>query len=165
MSTTTTMKIAQTIVDHGSCAFSIRAAKKADLRSIATIEQTIYATEGPWSLQDFRADFAESQCQYLVAVCGTDIVAYGAAGIYDDEAEITMLTVQPDHRRRGIAQAFLAQLILWLRNQPFSQVKLQVRIDNAGAIKMYTDAGFVLSDTLDDYYAAGVHALEYTLVF
>lgn len=162
MSTQTTTTL-DSDMKPGACRITIRPATFEDLPAISLIEQEVYADEGPWPLEDFQADFSDEDSSYLVAECGRDIVGYGAAGIYDDGATITMLTVLPSHRRRGIAQLFLEELLAWCDESDVSEVSLQVRVGNDGAIKMYELAGFVLADTLYDYYSPGVDALEYVL--
>jgi ribosomal-protein-alanine N-acetyltransferase len=157
MSTTTTAE-----QSAHRCTLEIREAVAGDLPVIASLEAEIYTLEGPWPLEDFEHDFARDNRQYLVATCRGNIVGYAAAGLDDelDAAEILMITVHPDHRRRGIAKEFMDEMIAWCTERDAGELILQVRADNAGPIALYESYGFTAGPTLVDYYSEGVHALE-----
>ena len=59
-----------------------------------------------------------------------------------DRYMITNIAVKPDHRRQGIARALVQRSIEHLRTLNVKIALLNVRPDNSGAIKLYTDLGF-----------------------
>ncbi len=58
------------------------------------------------------------------------------------EAEILTIAVRPDFRRRGIARALLADVILAAATNGALRLLLEVASDNAPAFALYRGAGF-----------------------
>ena len=56
------------------------------------------------------------------------------------------IAVYPEHRRRGYAQAALAGIEAWARDQGLRGVQLHVHGANGGARELYRKAGFVETD-------------------
>jgi GNAT superfamily N-acetyltransferase len=69
----------------------------------------------------------------------TDRPSGRVAFIYD-------IAVYPDHRRRGYAQAALAEVEAWAREHGCAGVQLHVHGANTGARQLYLRAGFVETD-------------------
>jgi GNAT superfamily N-acetyltransferase len=59
-----------------------------------------------------------------------------------DRYMITNVAVKPDYRRQGIARALMQRSIGHLRTLNVKTALLNVRPNNAGAIKLYADLGF-----------------------
>lgn len=68
-----------------------------------------------------------------------------------DEAELLLLAVAPDVRRRGIGRMLLEQFLDNARNKGASRVHLEVREGNPAVI-MYRSAGFVVVGRRRNYY-------------
>lgn len=60
----------------------------------------------------------------------------------DRQTYIFLVYVEPEHRRRGLATALLAQAEDWAESQGDRSLSLQVYADNPGAIALYQRAGF-----------------------
>jgi ribosomal protein S18 acetylase RimI-like enzyme len=56
---------------------------------------------------------------------------------------IANVAVHPDYRRKGIARALTERALEHATQKKAGSVWLHVRVDNPGAIQMYTDLGFV----------------------
>lgn len=69
----------------------------------------------------------------------TDRPSGRVAFIYD-------IAVYPEHRRRGHAQAALAEIAAWARDHGCAGVQLHVHGPNVGARQLYQRAGFVETD-------------------
>jgi ribosomal-protein-alanine N-acetyltransferase len=138
---------------------TIRSATVADLTRIAELDDQLYPIEGGWSLEDFEEDFSTDGRLYLVAVSGNEIVGYSACAIDDGVGELTMNTVVPAWRGRGIGRLLLEARLQWL-DQRVADVYLQTRVDNEPVLRTYTSYGFTRSNLLVNYYGAGVDAVE-----
>jgi len=80
--------------------------------------------------------------------------------INNDEgiAHITTIGVAPEHRKRGIAKMLLAHVERALAAKGVDSIILEVRVSNAAAQKLYSDAGFVILQRLIRYYRNGEDA-------
>jgi len=138
---------------------SIRRARKRDLRRIAAIEEAVYVIEGPWSYEDFVEDFNSEERYYLVAVTGEEIIGYSACYVEDGCGQLTMNTVLPAWRGKGLATLMLEKRLHWL-DLRVEKVELQTRLENSVIQKTYQKHGFASSKVLYDYYGEGLHAQE-----
>lgn len=71
---------------------------------------------------------------------------------------VTTLAVLPAFRRRGIAQSLLA---VCEKTLEMPLIRLSVRASNLAAIKLYENAGYLLADRWERYYAGGEDALVF----
>lgn len=68
------------------------------------------------------------------------------------------LAVHPDAQRRRLGPKLLSAVIDALRNRGAARVFLEVRADNAAAVRLYQKFGFTACRELPDYYGKGLHA-------
>jgi ribosomal-protein-alanine N-acetyltransferase len=68
-----------------------------------------------------------------------------------DEAELLLLAVAPEMRRRGVGNALLRAVIADCANRKISALHLEVRAGN-DAIKLYNNASFTKIGERPDYY-------------
>ncbi|WP_148614208.1 GNAT family N-acetyltransferase [Nocardioides rubriscoriae] len=95
---------------------------------------------------------------WVAEVDGT-VVAYAAASIVADIAELQRIAVDRGHRRRGLARALLAEVGATARAEGADRVLLEVREDNAEALAFYAGQGFVEIDRRRRYYRDGATAV------
>ncbi len=69
-------------------------------------------------------------------------VATGSATLDDDWLCVHSVTVDPEHRRRGLARLVLAELLDWGASRGARTVWLHVESDNAPALALYESLGF-----------------------
>jgi ribosomal-protein-alanine N-acetyltransferase len=129
-----------------------------DLVSIYALEKSIYLDD-PWSLAQFKEEFAGDARQYLVAEFEGYVVGYAGVMLAGDVTDILTLTVAPEFRRRGIAREFLKRMIDWSRNQRVEAMMLEMRIGNAEAEPLYLANGFRKIAERADYYGPGLTAV------
>ncbi|MBN1280380.1 MAG: ribosomal protein S18-alanine N-acetyltransferase [Candidatus Thermoplasmatota archaeon] len=73
-------------------------------------------------------------------------------------ARILMLAVDPAHRKQGIGSALLSAFLHTVHTQHVVRVELEVRTTNQGAIQFYLKHGFVITETLPQFYQNGQDA-------
>ena len=83
--------------------------KEEYLDGICLIEQ--HSFSHPWSRYAFERELENSVAKYTVAVKDGEVVAYGGLWHILDEGHITNIAVHKDHRRKGIGDALLKELI------------------------------------------------------
>ena len=71
------------------------------------------------------------------------------------EAEVLTIAVAPAFRRRGFARALLMAAVARVDGPVF----LEVAADNAAALGLYRNSGFILCGQRRDYYGLGCDAL------
>jgi ribosomal-protein-alanine N-acetyltransferase len=73
-------------------------------------------------------------------------------------ARILMISIKEKKRKQGIGSALLIQFLLEMKNLNVTQVELEVRTTNQGALEFYKKQGFILEETLHQFYQNGEDA-------
>lgn len=73
----------------------------------------------------------------------------------DGAGHITTLGTAPEHRRRGLAQMMLARAEAELTKRNVHMIRLEVRVSNTPAQKLYKDLGYAAVQRLSQYYVNG----------
>ena len=96
----------------------------------------------------------ESEKNVVVARKDEKLVGFGIMTYADQNANLDLLAVKLRYRRRGVG----IRIVTWLedvaRTAGISNVYVQVRKVNRGAIKFYSKCGFQVIDELSGYYRA-----------
>ena len=129
-----------------------------DLVPIYALEKSIYLDD-PWSLEQFKEEFAGKSRQYLVAEFEGVVVGYAGVMLAGDVTDILTLTVAPEFRRRGIAREFLKRMVDWSRNQKVDAMMLEMRVGNVEAEPLYFENGFRKIAERANYYGPGLTAV------
>lgn len=123
---------------------TIRAAGPEDAAAVLAIE----ASGGPttWNEAGLRDTLSQPSTRAFLCFEGTKPVAHALSTVVADEAEIVLISVRPEHRRRGYASALLHVLAETWREAGVRAAWLEVRAGNAPAIALYrrhhwTDGG------------------------
>ncbi|MGB9741276.1 MAG: ribosomal protein S18-alanine N-acetyltransferase [Candidatus Bathyarchaeia archaeon] len=82
---------------------------------------------------------------------------FGFSGLIK-KGHIVSVAVMPEHRRKGIGQALIADALNGMRSYGAKQCFLEVRVTNDPAINLYTKLGFKVTRTIRGYYADGEDA-------
>jgi ribosomal-protein-alanine N-acetyltransferase len=134
-------------------AVEIRRLTYADLPQVVAIERRSFTT--PWSLAMFVLELSKPSGICLAAEAVSDgdreLAGYLICSRYDTIWHIMNVSVDPDRRRRGIASALLSALIERI-DDPDSQITLEVRQSNAGAVVLYERFGFRSAGLRRRYY-------------
>ncbi len=137
----------------------IRLAKIEELETLFEFEQGIVAAERP-----FNPTLKEGEIHYydlaklvesplaavFVAELDGELIASGyvlekeASDYLKHEryAHLGFMYVKPEHRGKGVNQKVLDALIDWAGKRGLTEFRLEVFIENLGAIKAYEKAGF-----------------------
>jgi ribosomal-protein-alanine N-acetyltransferase len=137
--------------------FSIEPASWRDLNGLRTLEQVCFPLDA-WPLWDLIGVLTLPNVVRLKAVDGEHMVGFIAADLRPPErmAWIAMIGVLPEHRSQGIGAALLEACERRLK-QP--RVRLNVRISNHTAIRLYQRSGYYEAGVWPRYYHDGEDAL------
>jgi [ribosomal protein S18]-alanine N-acetyltransferase len=128
---------------------TIRRLTYADLPQVVAIERRSFPT--PWSLAMFVLELSKPAGVCLAAFEAQTMVGYLICSRYDTVWHLMNVSVDPSRRRRGVASALLTSLIDRI-GDPASQLTLEVRPSNEGAIKLYDRFGFRSAGVRRRYY-------------
>lgn len=119
-------------------AIAVRSLTYADLPGVLAIERRSFPA--PWSLAMFVLELSKPSGVCLAAEGPDGLVGYLVCSRYADVWHLMNVAVDPRARRRGLASRMIDELLESAgRSERFT---LEVRISNAGAIRMYEDLGF-----------------------
>jgi len=119
-----------------------RPLRMRDLGAIEQIEKRAYPT--PWSRSMFASELAKASSICLGAFAEDDgeLLAYLIIARYVDAWHVMNIAVDPEYQRRGIATMLLEELFDLTSTDGRRGYTLEVRVSNAGAIKLYERLGF-----------------------
>lgn len=130
-------------------ALAIRRLTYADLPHVLPIERRSFPT--PWSLAMFVLELSKPSGICLAAREEGRLVGYLVCSRYDTVWHLMNVATQPSQRRRGLARALLAELVVRV-DDPLAQYTLEVRPSNAAAIALYESIGFLKAGMRRRYY-------------
>ena len=130
----------------------LRRLELRDLNAIEEIERSSYPT--PWSRSMFASELAKpsSLCLGAFEAETERLIGYLIISRYVDAWHVMNVAVRPDHRRRGIASLLLNRLFELTAGRSRRGYTLEVRVSNAGAIKLYEELGFRPRGVRRGYY-------------
>ena len=117
---------------------------------IAELEKLCFSD--PWSEKSIETELSCRLSVWLVALEGEQVVGYVGSQTVIDESDMMNIAVHPDFRRRGIAEALVAELEAALRQRGSRALTLEVRDSNAPAIALYEKLGFARVGLRKNYY-------------
>ena len=123
---------------------------------IALAYDTLPERYNPSIFNQFYESFPEG---FLVALYHHTLIGF-LIGIKTTKntARILMLSVHDNNRKQGIGSALLSQFLSEMKNHQITQVELEVRTTNQGALEFYKKQGFILRDKLQQFYQNGQDA-------
>lgn len=96
---------------------------------------------------------------FFVAELDGYVVAFVVAAFTEDgDGRVLSLAVDERFRRRGIATALMEHVFDYYRQRGIGKVKLEVRVSNLPARKLYEKLGFRAAGMIRNYYADGEDA-------
>ncbi|MEI5671986.1 MULTISPECIES: ribosomal protein S18-alanine N-acetyltransferase [unclassified Nocardioides] len=138
----------------------IRAATLADVEEVAALEAENLGADA-WSPHLVGEGIAGNlpTVFYLVAEVDGALVGHAVVSAVADIAELQRIAVTPAARRTGLATTLLDEGCRLARASGADRLLLEVREDNAGALRFYAARGFVEIDRRPRYYADGTTAI------
>lgn len=144
--------------------FTIRRAAVTDLPALLELEQLFPGDR--LDRRGFRHLLLRAHADLWVAV--TDGVLLGSAVVLyrrnAPSARLYSLVVAPSARRRGVARRLVRALERASAKRGVRRIHLEVRCDNAAAIRLYPKLGYRPAGRLPRFYEDGQDALRFERV-
>jgi ribosomal protein S18 acetylase RimI-like enzyme len=140
---------------------AIRRARQADVGALVTLEERCF-TSDRLSRRNFLRLLRTGHCVCLVAERNEVVVGYGLVLLHGATAlaHLYSLAVDPKRQGEGIGSALLEACEEAARVAGRVVLRLEVRPDNAAAIRVYQAAGYKEIGTYADYYEDHSDALR-----
>jgi ribosomal-protein-alanine N-acetyltransferase len=137
-------------------AVRVRRMRPGELSAVMAIDAATWPE--PLPEPEWR-EALESGWTCAVAVEGGAVVGCAMYRVNGEFIQLDKLAVRPDRQRRGVGSALLARLRRTLVKSGRSYISLWVRVDNAGAIRLYRKHDYRVLHTLRGHYGPGEDAL------
>ena len=120
------------------------------IEQIEELEKLCFSV--PWTRQQLISQLPDNMHVFLAAVSGEEVLGYVGMMYVLDEGYISNVAVSPEHRRQGIADALINELLSRAKMLELSFVTLEVRDSNQGARALYKKHGFTDVGLRKNYY-------------
>ncbi len=141
--------------------FRLRDVRMADFETLYRLDQACFQAEIAYSREELRQFLALSTAQAVVAEIDGSIAGFVVGYVSIRRlGHVVTLDVAFEHRRRGIGRALLEELLRRFAAAVVKEVRLEVDVDNGGAIAFYERFGFHRLRRLADYYGPNRPAWE-----
>jgi len=139
-----------------NAALSVRRAVAEDIEAILRVERQ--ASEAPhWNVAQYQSILQEGDRRVLlVAIAESRTVGFAVASVLLEEAELENIAVNAQFRRSGVGKALMESAMAWSIERGAVLMRLEVRIGNAAAQRLYRRLGFVQNGMRRAYYSEPV---------
>ena len=121
-----------------------------DAEQVAEIDFKSFSV--PWRMTDYWKYAQEKNIEAVVGEIEKKIVAYAAAFVSFEEAEVFKIAVEPELRGQGLGSKIFAELIQAVKKRGAKAITLEVRPSNVAAVKMYESFGLKSVGRRKNYY-------------
>jgi [ribosomal protein S18]-alanine N-acetyltransferase len=148
-------------MDPSGSSYSLRRASPADAPTLIAMETSAFAGDR-LSSRSLRRHIASSTADMVIATCKGAIAGYALAFYRKGStiARLYSIAVDAPHRGKGLSARLTGDLETRARRRGCDRLRLEVRTDNAAAIRAYERQGFRSFGDIPDYYEDGATALR-----
>ncbi len=141
---------------------SIRDGRPADLAALCKLEVETFATDR-LSARSFRRFISSHATRLRLSADSGELRGYSAVMTRAGSrvARLYSLAVAAEARGQGLGEKLLSDAERIARQRGADVLRLEVRADNAPAIRLYERRGYVRIGTYRQYYADKADALRY----
>ena len=142
--------------------FKLRNAGRADVPALVSLEAEVFASDR-LSPRSFRRLVAAPSAACRVAEADGVLAGYHVLLFRRGSAvaRLYSIAVAPGFRGRGLAAVLMRDAEEVARERGSRRLRLEVRADNAAAIRLYERLGYHAFKRVAGYYADGAHALRH----
>jgi [ribosomal protein S18]-alanine N-acetyltransferase len=149
-------------MDPSGSRVSVRGARLQDVPDLERIEAVAFATDR-LSRRSLNRHVQSATADVLVATADRKTVGYAVLFYRRSTplARLYSIATDPAARGRGVARALLKAGERSARLRGCIGVRLEVRVDNAAAIRLYEQEGYRPFGRRESYYEDGAPALRF----
>ena len=128
----------------------IRNMTAADVHQVAQLEKVCFPD--PWSERSVSSELTNPLSLWLVALEDDKLAGYVGSQTVMGETDMMNIAVDPEFRRRGIAEKLVDALVAELKARGSHCLTLEVRASNDAAKALYGKLGFSQVGLRKNYY-------------
>jgi len=126
-----------------------------DIPVLAGLDRKLFADDA-WDEPTWWAELAgRPRRDYVVAVEGERVLGYAGLDHGPDVSDVMTIAVAPGHRGRGVGDELMTELTRRGTGAGAGALMLEVRADNAAALRLYERHGFEQVGVRRRYYQPG----------
>lgn len=130
--------------------FTLAPLSEADISEAMDLERRTYST--PWSERVFRDELRAPGRTYIKAAAGAALVGYAGLMMVGEEAHITTVVVDAEHRGGGVGTRLVLELVDVALRSGAHSLTLEVRVSNQSAQALYRRFGMSPVGVRKKYY-------------
>ena len=123
---------------------------ESHVAQVAELEKICFSD--PWSEKSVASELNNPLSCWLVAEENGAVAGYVGSQTVMDESDMMNVAVHPDHRRKGIAELLVTELVDALKKRGSHCLTLEVRASNEPARALYEKQGFAQVGLRKNYY-------------
>ena len=123
---------------------------ESHVAQVAELEKICFSD--PWSEKSVASELSNPLSCWLVAEEDGLVAGYVGSQTVIDESDMMNVAVHPDHRRKGIAEKLVVELVEALKKRGSHCLTLEVRASNEPAKALYEKLGFIQVGLRKNYY-------------
>jgi ribosomal-protein-alanine N-acetyltransferase len=139
---------------------TLRDLRAGDLEAAHALDQACFEPEISYSRAEIRSFTARPGAIALAAEAGGALAGFAIAERRGPRGHIVTIDIAAAARRRGLGRRLFGELLRRLEDAGASQIRLEVDVRNAGAIRFYEGLGFQRTRVLRSYYGKGLDGYE-----
>ena len=138
----------------------LRELRPQDLDAAHALDQACFEPGIAYSRTELRWLMGRPGAIGLAAERDGGLEAFAIAERRGRRGHLITIDIAPDARRRGLGRRLYAEVARRLAEAGASEIRLEVDVRNAGAIRFYESLGFEKTRTLRGYYGKGLDGFE-----
>lgn len=128
----------------------IRKAKIIDIPEVYRIEKESF--KRPWSFASFLFELKNPFSNFYVLEKDKRVIGYFILWDLGEEFHLANIAIAKEERGKGYAKIFLEKILEMAKKEKKERIRLEVRVSNERAIKIYREFGFKMTRKLIGYY-------------
>jgi ribosomal-protein-alanine N-acetyltransferase len=127
-----------------------------DIERLISVERELFGPTA-WTAEAFWAELAQARSRWYVIAedRAGELLGYAGLMVSGSEADVQTIAVAPAGRHRGLGSQLVRALVDEAVRRGAASVLLEVRADNATAIRLYRRHGFEQISIRRRYYQPG----------
>ena len=141
-------------------AITVRELDPGDLEAAWALDQDCFEPGIAYSRAEIRSFLSRAGAIGLAAEAEGRLVGFAIAERRGSRGHVVTIDIERPSRRRGLGRRLFSRIFERLEEEGAREIRLEVDVRNAGAIRFYERLGFERTRVLRGYYGRGRDGYE-----